>query len=350
MSKRRTLLAAALALALVAAGLVMVRVLDSAGTRVTAYFDRAVGIYAGSDLRVLGVRVGEVASVHPEGTRVRVELSLDDGVRVPRSARALVVAPSVVADRYVQLTPAYRSGPALDDGAVLPASRNRTPVEIDQLYAAITDLGKALGPDGANSAGALSKLLRTGAANLDGNGKAIGRSIEEFGKATKTLDGSSDDLFTALGNLQTFTTMLKDKDSGVRTAQERLDTVVGHFADNKDDLAGALEELGTALGRVKTFIKDNRGELKKNVDRLVPITRTLARQRTSLAEALDVAPLAAGNLLGAYDTGTGRIDGRANLNEISMGGPLLPLPATGGSAPSGAPSSPSSPPAGEGER
>ncbi|MET9544701.1 MCE family protein [Streptomyces sp. NPDC006627] len=356
-ASRRKLLAAAIALAVVAAGLVTVRALDSTGTRVTAYFDRAVGIYAGSDLRVLGVRVGEVESVHPQGTRVRVELALDDGIRVPKSARALVVAPSVVADRYVQLTPAYRAGPALADGAVLPASRNRTPVEIDQLYASITDLSEALGPDGANSSGALSELLRTGAANLDGNGEAIGSGIEEFGKATKTLDGSSDDLFATLRSLQTFTTMLKDKDTDVRTAQERLDTVVGYFADNKDDLAGALKELGTALGQVKTFVKDNRGELEKNVERLVPITRALARNRTSLAEALDVAPLAADNLVGAYDTGTGRIDGRANLNEISMGGPLLPLPVTGGTGPSGSPSpsstpssSPSVPPTREGAR
>ncbi|GAA4785673.1 MCE family protein [Streptomyces ziwulingensis] len=335
MSKRRKLLAAAIALAVVAAGLAAVRALESSGTRLTAYFDRAVGVYAGSDLRILGVRVGEVESVRPQGTRVRVELALEDGVRVPKSARALVVAPSVVADRYVQLTPAYRTGAALADGAVLPASRNRTPVEIDQLYASLTDLSEALGPDGANSSGALSGLLKTGAANLDGNGEAIGESIEQFGKAAKTLDGSSDDLFATLSRLQTFTTMLKDKDTGVRTAQERLDTVVGYFADNKDDLAGALEELGAALAQVKTFIKDNRGELKKNVDRLVPITQTLVRQRTSLAEALDVAPLAADNLAGAYDPDTGMIDGRADLNEISMGGPLLPLPATGGSATGG---------------
>jgi phospholipid/cholesterol/gamma-HCH transport system substrate-binding protein len=243
----------------------------------------------------------------------------------------VVVAPSVVADRFVQLTPAYRSGPALADGAVLPADRNRIPVEIDQLYASITDLSKALGPDGANSAGALSELLTTGAANLDGNGEAIGDSIEEFGKAAKTLDGSSEELFATLARLQSFTTMLKEKDGDVRTAQERLDTVVTFFADNKDDLAGALEELGTALGRVKTFIEDNRGELKKNTERLVPITETLVRQRASLAEALDVAPLAAGNVVGAYNPRTGTLDGRANLNEISMGGPLLPLPATGGS-------------------
>ncbi|EFE69710.1 secreted protein [Streptomyces viridosporus ATCC 14672] len=322
-----------LALAVLAAGgLTAVRVLDSDGTRITAYFDRAVGIYAGSDLRVLGVRVGEVESVRPQGTTVRVGLLLDEGVKVPEGARAVVVAPSVVADRYVQLTPAHSTGPALADGAVLPAARNRTPVEIDQLYDSITELGRALGPDGANSGGALSELLSTGAANLEGNGEAIGDGIEEFGKAARTLDGSSGDLFDTLRRLQTFTTMLKEKDTDVRTAQERLDEVVGFFADNKDDLAGALEELGTALGQVKTFIEDNRGELKKNVDRLVPLTRTLVEQRASLAEALDVAPLAAGNVVNAYNPDTRTLDGRANLNEISMGGPLLPLPATGGSS------------------
>ncbi|WP_439945696.1 MCE family protein [Streptomyces sp. BBFR109] len=332
---RARLLAAALALVVVAAGLAVAGAFDSTGTRLTAYFDRAVGIYAGTDLRILGVRAGEVTSVHPQGTQVRVELALDEGVKVPEGARAVIVAPSIVADRFVQLTPAYRDGPALADGAVLPASGNRTPVEIDQLYASVTDLSKALGPDGANSAGALSDLLRTGAANLDGNGAAIGDSVRQFGKAAKTLNGSSDNLFTTLSRLQTFTTMLKDKDTDVRTAQERLDTVVGFFADNKDDLTGALKELGTALAQVKQFIADNRGELKKNVDKLVPITQTLVRQRASLAEALDVAPLAASNVVGAYDPDTRSLDGRANLNEVSMGGPLLPLPVTGDAATAG---------------
>ncbi|WP_217165200.1 MCE family protein [Streptomyces sp. AC512_CC834] len=330
MNRRRKILTGVLAFVVLAAGgLVTARVLEADGTRVTAYFDRTIGVYAGSDLRILGVRVGEVESVRPEGTTVRVGLRLDDGVKVPKGARAVVVAPSVVADRYVQLTPAYSKGAALADGAVLPASRNRVPVEIDQIYDSITELGEALGPDGANSEGALSELLKTGAANLDGNGELIGDSVEQFGKAAKTLDGSSGDLFKTLGSLQTFTTMLKNKDTDVRTAQERLDEVVSFFADNKDDLTGALEELGKALGQVKTFIEDNRGELKKNVDRLVPITRTLVEQRASLAEALDVAPLAASNVVNAYNPDTRTLDGRANLNEISIGGPLLPLPATG---------------------
>ncbi|MFH9617944.1 MCE family protein [Streptomyces pratensis] len=301
-----------------------VTAMDQEGTTtITAYFDRATGVYPGSDLRILGVKVGTVESVRPRGEEVRITLRLDKGVKVPADAHALVVTPSVVADRYVQLAPAYTGGAQLEAGAVLPAANNATPIEVDQLYESITELSTALGPDGANADGALSGLLKTGSENLKGNGEAIGDSIEQFGKATKTLDKSSGNLFDTLSYLQTFTTMLKEKDGEVRTAEQQLNTVTGFLADDKENLSAALKELGTALGQVKSFIQKNRGALKKNVDLLVPLTQTLVDQRASLAESLDTLPLAAGNVLNAYDPANRTLNGRTNLNELSMGGPLV---------------------------
>ncbi|MFE4450697.1 MCE family protein [Streptomyces sp. NPDC056796] len=297
---------------------------DQEGTAtITAYFDQATGVYPGSDLRILGVKVGTVESVKPRGQEVRITLRLDKGVEVPADVHAVVVAPSLVADRYVQLAPAYTGGARLESGAVLPAANNATPVEVDQLYESITEISKALGPDGANADGALSGLLETGSANLKGNGEAIGDSIEQFGKATKTLDRSSGNLFDTLSYLQTFTTMLKEKDGDVRSAEQQLNSVTGFLAEDKENLSAALRELGTALGQVKTFIEKNRGALKKNVDLLVPLTQTLVDQRASLAESLDTLPLAAGNVLNAYDPANRTLDGRTDLNELSMGGPLV---------------------------
>ncbi|WP_327271652.1 MCE family protein [Streptomyces sp. NBC_01224] len=297
--------------------------LDEEGTTtVTAYFDQATGVYAGSDLRILGVRVGTVESVKPRGKEVEVVLRVDKGIKVPKEAHAVVVAPSLVADRYIQLAPAYDGGAVLADGAELPAANNATPVEVDQLYESITELTGALGPDGANAQGAFAGLLDTGAKNLKGNGKDIGDSIEQFGKATKTLDKSSGDLFDTLSYLQTFTTMLKENDGDVRAAEQQLNSVTGFLADDKKNLGAALKELGTALAQVKTFIQDNRGALKKNVDALVPLTQTLVDQRASLAESLDTLPLSAGNVINAYDPTNRTLNGRTDLNELSMGGPL----------------------------
>ncbi|MFD9599613.1 MCE family protein [Streptomyces sp. NPDC059970] len=300
-----------------------VMALDEEGTTtVTAYFDQATGVYAGSDLRILGVKVGTVESVKPRGKEVKVVLRVDKGIKVPKEAHAVVVAPSLVADRYIQLAPAYDGGAVLADGAELPAANNATPVEVDQLYESITELTGALGPDGANAQGAFAGLLDTGAKNLKGNGKDIGDSIEQFGKATKTLDKSSGDLFGTLSYLQTFTTMLKENDGDVRAAEQQLNSVTGFLADDKKNLGAALKELGTALAQVKTFIQDNRGALKKNVDALVPLTQTLVDQRASLAESLDTLPLSAGNVINAYDPTNRTLNGRTDLNELSMGGPL----------------------------
>lgn len=288
------------------------------GTRITAYFDRTVGLYAGSDLRVLGVKVGSVDSVRPQGTRVAVTMTVDQGIRVPADASAVLVAPSLVADRYVQLTPAWTGGPVMPDHGTIPQARTAVPVEIDQLYASLGKLAQALGPQGANADGALSALLDTGAANLRGNGSAIGDSIAQFGAAARTLNGSSSQLFATLGQLQSFTGMLKQHDTQVRSATERLATVSGFLAADRQDLADALAQLATALAQVEDFVRDNRAQLSSAVAQLLPITQTLANRRASLGELLDTAPLAADNLLAAYNPATGAISGRADLNELSL--------------------------------
>lgn len=329
--RRRAVLAGTVLVlaAVAAAGLVLTR---PTGIRITAYFNQAVSVYPGSDLRILGVRVGRVDSVRPQGQQVEVTLSVNHGVAVPAGAAAVVVAPSVVSDRYVQLTPAYTGGPRMADGQSIPVSRTATPVEIDQLFASIDKLATALGPNGANKNGALSDALNTGAANLLNNGQQIGEAIREFGKAAGTLNGNSGDLFATLTNLQKFTTMLKGNDGQVRTAEQQLAAVNGFLADDRANLASALRDLATALAKIDRFIHDNRALLKSNVGKLASVTQTLVDERRSLAEAFDVIPLTTDNVLNAYDPAHRTLNGRGDLNELSMGPPLTQSTSTPQSA------------------
>ncbi|MEE1927048.1 MCE family protein [Streptomyces sp. TRM 70351] len=323
---------------LVTATAVAVTWLTDDSMRVTAYFARTVGVYEGADLRILGVTAGRVEDITPEGTRVRVTLAVDEGVEVPAAARAVVVAPSVVSGRFIQLTPPYTEGPLLAEGDVIPVERTLTPMEIDELLSTLTTLSDALGPDGVNEDGALTGLLEAGAENLKGNGKSMGDTIARLGAASRVLDGSSEDVVSTIKNLQKFTAMLKKNDGQVREATRQLGDVAGFLAEDKEDLGSALRELSTALGDVRGFISGHRVQIGENVERLTSLTRTLVEQRRNLADALDTAPLAAGNAVRAYNPQTGTIDGRVNLNELSMGPgtrPLLePVPqADTGSAP-----------------
>ena len=288
------------------------------GRKVTAHFAAAVGVYPGGDVRVLGVKVGTIDEVTPEGKTVKVVFTVDRDVRVPENAQAVVVAPSVVSDRYVQLAPAYTGGPTLGDNAVIPRERTATPVELDDLYSSLDKLTTALGPNGANADGALADLLNSAAKNLEGNGQALNDTLKNLGQATRTLSGSKEDLFATVDNLQKFTAMLAANDSQVRDFNKQLADVSKMLADERGDLGAALNELATALGQVQGFIKDNREVLKSNVDKLASITQVLVNQRAALAETLDVAPLALGNLQNSYNAASGTLDTRANINELNQ--------------------------------
>jgi hypothetical protein len=116
--------------------------------------------------------------------------------------------------------------------------------------------------------------------------------------------------------------MLASNDSEVREFNKRLADVAGFLADERGDLATAVRELSIALGEVADFVRDNRELVKSNVDRLTDVTEVVVDQRKALAEVLDVAPTALGNLSLAYNGSSGTLDTRANLNELSM-----PIPA-----------------------
>jgi phospholipid/cholesterol/gamma-HCH transport system substrate-binding protein len=321
--------------AALAAGGVLVYQANHPTKQLTAYFRATIGVYPGSTVRVLGVPIGNVDTVQPEGPQVRVTMTIDANVPVPADARAVVVSASVVSDRYVQLTPAYSGGPQIADGATIPISRTAVPVEVDQIYASLAKLASALGPNGVNKHGALSDLIRTGATNLAGNGAYLHSMITEFSALSKTLGGSAGNLYATIAYLQQFTSMLKANDGQVRLAEQQLADVSSFLASDRQDLAAALNQLATALGQVQGFIADNRTLITSNVTKLASITHILVRERASLAETLDVAPLAVDNVVNAYDATTRTLNGRGNLNELSMGPGAQQGSAAGPSGPPG---------------
>ena len=99
---------------------------------VTAYFADSAGLFVGNDVGVLGVPIGKVTDIEPDGDRVKVTMEIDADRAVPADAGAVVVARSVATDRYVELTPVYDGGEKLTDGAEIDVERTASPVDFDE--------------------------------------------------------------------------------------------------------------------------------------------------------------------------------------------------------------------------
>lgn len=281
---------------------------------VSAMFPKTVSLYAGSDVRVMGVPIGTIDKVTPEATAVKVDMSYDSDVQIPGNADAVVISPSIVGDRYVQFVWKTSDGSSMLDNATLDQSRTAVPLELDDVYQGIDNLTVALGPQGANRNGALSDLLDTTARNFGGQGEQFHQTIVDLGKLTGTLDDNKDQFFGSAKELGAFIKSLAGHDKTVRAFTQSLGQVSALLAGERGELAASLHNLAIALDQVQGFVKENRDALSRNIHGLSKVTSILVKQRGALDEILRIAPTALGNLALTYNPQAGTLDTRANVD------------------------------------
>jgi phospholipid/cholesterol/gamma-HCH transport system substrate-binding protein len=286
----------ALVVALAAVGLISYELFKPSDKKTAvAYFPLAVHLYAGSEVDVLGVKVGTVTSVTPQGDRVRVELTYSADQKIPANAAAVVNEPTLVADRVVELTPPYDGGAVLADGATIPLARSQVPVELDELTGNLVDLARTLGPEGANKSGALGRALAVAADNLRGNGARGHTTVTQLSRLMGTLGDNRDALFRTVRSLQSFSTELARHDAQTRAFTGHLAQVAQQLADDGNAFSTALHDLGIALDDVARFVRDNREQVAADVDGLARVSTILARERTLLAHITDIGAVGISN-------------------------------------------------------
>lgn len=284
---------------------------------VRAHFVRAVSIYPGSDVRVMGVKVGTVKAVVPEGDTIRVDMEYDAGYKVPATAKAAIVTPTLVADRYVQLAPAYTKGAVMKTGADIPMQDTGNPVELDRIYKSLATLTEALGPNGVNKDGTLDKVLRAGSKALKGRGDLANETIVNLAAATKTFGDNADPLFTSVRQIAQFTNTLAENDQVVNAFMTDLAGVSTQLSGERVEINGALRQLARALSTVRSFVHDNKALLRKDIENLTGVVGSLAKEKDALALVLEKGPLGAGNLALAYDVPSGSIGSRVQLGPLA---------------------------------
>ncbi|GAA4546465.1 MCE family protein [Pseudonocardia xishanensis] len=315
----RSLKWAAVAVAVVLVASVAL-VLTQAGTKtVVADFDQTVSLYAGDEVRVLGVQVGTIDDVEALPDKVRVTMSYDSGIDLPDTAQAAVIAPSLVGIRYIQLTPAYTGGPALADGAEIPLSRTVSPVEWDRIKNQLTAVAEALGPqpDGENPlTGPVTRALDTTTANLDGQGQAINDTLTSLSGAITTLSDGREDLFGTVRNLGTFVTALRDADEQVGRFNTQLSDVSQVLADNRESLGVTLATIDRTVPIIEGFVSDVRGPLQDNLKTLGVVAKEVSDHRQALADILQVAPGAVSNFANIVDDQSGAVTGALGVTNL----------------------------------
>lgn len=316
-SSRRIALALLLLVCLVAAIVVVVIPRSIGKTEMTAYFDNSNGIFKGDDVMVLGVPVGSIDKIEPEPRRVKITFHVDDKYKVPADANAIIISPTLVTARAIQLTPAYTAGPVMRSGAVIPQNRTAVPVEFDDLREQLEKLTQTLQPTQPGGVSTLGEFVNTTADNLRGQGAKIRQMLIELSQALSTLGDHSHDLFGTLKNLSVLVKALHSSNDLLRQLNVNLASATGLLSNDNNEVGNAVKDLNVALGDVQSFVADNREPLGTAVDKLSSISQALVESLDDIKQTLHVAPTAFQNFVNIYEPAGAALTGALSGNNFA---------------------------------
>jgi phospholipid/cholesterol/gamma-HCH transport system substrate-binding protein len=260
---------------------------------VTFYTDDAASVRAGDTVRVAGINVGTVKNISLEPQRVRVQLSLDDGVFIGDQTQVDVRMLTVVGGYFVTLVPlgdrALGRQPIPQDRVTMPYSLIRTLSDATKItdQVAPRPINESLNQIQEGLTGSNTEILST---ILDA-GNSVSQVLErQRGQLTSILEMSNEYIQTLNGNRQ----LLEHLISRIAILEETL-TIYG------DGFAGSLYGLGQIVDKIfpvipfyfshrQDFINRVRGvlsEVQTIADRNGILVRFLRRVRGRMQTTLD---------------------------------------------------------------
>lgn len=273
---------------------------------VTALMGDSAGLFVGNDVGILGVTVGTVTAIVPDGTNVRVTLEVDADQPVPADAGAVVVARSVATDRYVELTPVYRGGPKMNDGAVIAQDQTRTPVDFDDVLGALNTFATGIAGS-KETKDAIKGFLESGSTALDGKGESFNRAITALGGAVDSISSQRGNITATVESLDTLMATIAENQQLVRTFITQVSKASLLLADERKNFQASLRALSGAVESVADFAHQNRQELVTSLSRSTDLMTSLLTKKDELAEILRVMPVTLQNLGAIYHDGRLRV-------------------------------------------
>ncbi len=299
---------------------------------ITAEFATAPGLFVGNQVKILGMRVGRVSSVTPGPTFVTVKMTVPASMKLPANVQALVMAPNIINDRFIQLDPPYTGGPTLADHGLIPEVRTGVPVSVDEVIDSLDQFALALGPNGANAHGALSNLLHSAATAFGPDGTALHSTLVSLGNAFGALSSQGPNLTQLFDNLGNLSHVASQYTGTYQAFANDLAVVSTTLAGDNGDLGAALANLQQFLGQLAKFIQTNGAALGSSVSNLSAFAGAVAKDQAQVEQVWGILPVALQNLNNAIDPATGALRARydevgnsAGISQSVCGNPLLRL-------------------------
>ena len=245
-----------------------------------AVFTDATSLLKGDDVRIAGVRVGQVKNVALADRKyARVTFTVEDDVPLTRGTQAHLRFRNLVGQRYIDLVPGPGSDATLQPGATIPLAQTAPALDLTALFNGFRPLFQALTPDQVNqmayeliqtfqgTGGTVDQLAVHTASltnSLADRDKIIGQVIDNLTSTMRTVDANSGGLDQLVTQLQRLVTGLAGDREAIRSSLTNIDQLAGKTALFLEQIRPALPVDLTQLSNAADYLATTKNDNGQN--------------------------------------------------------------------------------------
>lgn len=264
-----------------------------------AVFSDVTGLEKGDDIRVAGVRVGEVEEIRiKDRTLAEVSFTVRADRPLLTATHAVIRYRNLVGQRYVALTEGAGDARPLRPGGTIPLSHTEPALDLNVLLNGFKPLFAALSPDDVNQLA--TEIIRT----LQGEGGTVNSLLVHTASLTTTLADRDRLIGSVIDNLNTVLTTLDQRGARFSELLTQLRRVISGLSADRKPIGDSLVNIADLTGATAGLLQDARPPLKDDIARLTDVTGTLNRNEKTVEGVLQRLPNKLNALTGTASYGS----------------------------------------------
>jgi virulence factor Mce-like protein len=264
----------------------------------------AIGLYNGSHVTMRGITVGTVTGLHPQGTRVRVDFTVQTAHPVLADAAATTVSDTVVADRELAVLSSGHLTRHQDPAECI--TRTLTPKSISRTLDAMAQLSaEVLGPPGTQQ-DSLGRAISGLSTATEGTGPQLHEIITKLGSALNSPDAAVGHLAGTLDALSTLSDAIASHWGDIKSMLQRmgpvLDQVNNELFSRTVTIIDGFQRVLPLFNDITTLFAD---PIFAVLDTAVPLVRFISAHVGSLEDIITMTPALTSAFTTVLDPRTG---------------------------------------------
>lgn len=236
----------------------------------SARFTDVTALNEGDDIRISGVKVGEVESIEVVDRRVaEVDFNVAEQ-DIPAGATAAVKYRNLVGQRYIALEQgAGEPDEYLDAGDTIPLERTKPALDLTVLLGGFKPLFQALSPEDVN------KLSHQIIQVLQGEGGTVQSLLAHIGSLTTTIAEKDQVIGQVIDNLNGVLGTVNERDQQLSEMIGQLQQLTTGLAEDREAIGEAVTALDGLTNTTAGLVTEARPGLREDISELENLTENL---------------------------------------------------------------------------